>query len=719
MTAAVLPACDYCGLPVPRPLWRAAVEGDTSQYCCFGCRFAAAVTRARGAEGAATSALARLGLAIFLTLNVMVFTMALWTQDFYGVDGTGGAAWVASLAGLFRYLAFLFSLPVLLLLGGPLLHSAWQSLRRGQPTTDLLLVVGVAASYFYSAISVVRDAGPVYFEVGCMVLVLVTLGRWLEATGKLKTTATIEGLQRLLPETVRVDRPRGEIQVPLDDVQVGDRVRVLAGERIPCDGWLRRRAVTIDEQLLTGESGTVIKEVGDPVFGGTLAVDGDALLEVSATARQGTLARLIQAVRAALHAKGRYERLADRVATWFLPAVMLLAISAGVWQAVYLGPEHGVLTALAVMLIACPCALGLATPMAVWAALGQAAQAQVLFCNGEALENLAAVRIFCFDKTGTLTTGTPDAGAWAVDEGTDPDEVLHRAGQLTSDSLHPHDGAIARLVARLGGRQESERVIVTRLPGRGLSGRAPSQAGPILLGNRYLMQESELAVSGPLRAVLDRAHEVGQSLSCIGWGGIVRSVFLFREEIRPEAGSALARLREQGIILRVLTGDHAGRGAAVARELGLHVEAELLPADKVAFVQRFQAALGRVAMVGDGLNDAAALAVSDVGIAMGCGTSLTHSAADICLLGNDLRRLPWAVALARQTVRVIRQNLLWAFLYNVVGIGLACTGRLNPVLAALAMVVSSALVVTNSVRLQGRLGREISAATVAVEEGSP
>jgi heavy metal translocating P-type ATPase len=697
--------CDYCGLPVPRPFWGKAVAADGPPYCCFGCRFAAAVTRSRGAEGAATGALARLGLAIFLTLNVMVFTMALWTQDFYGVDGTGGEAWVASLAGLFRYLALLFALPVLLVLGGPLLESAWQALRRGEPTTDLLLVVGVAASYLYSAVSVVRDAGPVYFEVGCMVLVLVTLGRWLEATGKLKTTAAIEGLQRLLPEAVRVERPGGETAVPLADVQVGDRVHVLPGERVPCDGRVRRWPVTVDEQIITGESGTAVKEVGDLVFGGTLAVDGDLFLDVRATARDGTLARLVHEVRAALRRKGRYERLADRVARWFLPAVLLLAVAAGAWHAPQLGPEKGILTGLAVLLIACPCALGLATPLAVWAALGQAARAQVLFCNGEALENLASVRVFCLDKTGTLTTGTPDVAAFVVPEGTDRDEVLHRAGQVTASSPHVHDRAINHFIARLGISQGSDLAFRSRLPGRGLAARVASQAAPVLLGSLRLMRESGLEIAASLGTVLDQARAAGQPLSCIGWDGTVRGVFLFQEELRPEVGPALARLAEQGMAIRVLTGDHAGRGAALARELGLAVEAELLPEDKVAAVQRLRAMVGRVALVGDGLNDAAALAVSDVGIAMGCGADLTRSAAAVCLLGNDLRRLPWAVTLARRTVRVIRQNLLWAFVYNVAGIGLACTGRLNPVVAALAMVLSSTLVVANSLRLQGP-GRE-------------
>jgi cation transport ATPase len=378
---------------------------------------------------------------------------------------------------------------------------------------------------------------------------------------------------------------------------------------------------------------------------------------------------------------------------------MLLAVGAGAWHANRAGPETGILTGLAVLVIACPCALGLATPLAVWTALGQAARAQVLFRNGEALEKLACVRVFCFDKTGTLTTGTPDVAAFVAAEETDRDEALRRAGHLTRASPHVHAAAIRRYVAGQGGLSGEELLLKT-LPGRGLTADVVGPSGPLYLGNVRLMEDALLRTPTDLGRVLTRAHAEGQPLACLGWGGTVRGVFLLREELRPEVRPALARLVEQGLEVRVLTGDHAGRGAALGRELSLPVDAGLLPADKVATVQRLRAAVGPVAMVGDGLNDAAALAVSDVGVALGCGADVTRTAAGVCLLGNDLHRLPWAVALARRTVRILRQNLFWAFAYNTVGIGLACAGRLNPVVAALAMVLSSQFVVANSLRLR-------------------
>jgi heavy metal translocating P-type ATPase len=686
-TETVPDCCAYCGLP----LAGGRSSPPAAAYCCFGCRFAAEVTGAHGEEGAANWALTRLGVAIFFTMNVMVFTMALWVQDADGTDGT-----LLALRGVFRHLALVFALPVLLLLGVQLLDNAWDGLRRGVLTADWLLLAGVAAAYLYSVVSVVRDRGPVYFEVGCMVLVLVTLGRWLEATGRLKAGAAIEALHRLLPETVRRLRPGGdgadEDIIPLEQLGVGDRLRVLAGERIPCDGVLLGHAATVDEQVLTGESRPAVKEPGDRVLGGALNLDGVLLLEATAPPRGGALARLIELVRTARLTRGRFERLADRMAAVFLPAVVLLALAAFAWHAAWRGLDEGILTGLAVLLIACPCALGLATPMAVWTALGRAAGAGVLFRNGEALERLAAVRAVRLDKTGTLTTGTPLLSQCAAADSERP-EVLRRAAWLAGSSTHAHSRAIAGLAA--GEAASNSR----NLPGRGVTATSGSES--VWLGSPRLMEEAGLVCSGDLQAVLDEALRSGEALTCVGWGGRVRGLFVFREEFRPQTVVALGRLRDLGLDVGVLTGDHPARGAALEQELGVPVTAGLLPEDKVAAVTQARHSIGPVAMVGDGINDAPALAVADAGVALGCGADLARDAAPVCLPGDDLARLPWAIELARRTVRVIRQNLLWAFAYNGIGVGLACAGLLNPILAALAMVGSSLLVVGNSLRLGG------------------
>jgi heavy metal translocating P-type ATPase len=663
------------------------------------------VTRARGEQGAADWALARLGAALFLTMNVVVFTMALWTREFYGPSGAGSETAMPALASLFRYLSLLFALPVLFLLGGALLENAWDSLRRGGSNTDLLLVLGVAASYIYSAVSVFRDQGPVYFEVGCVVLVLVTLGRWLEARGKLQASAALQSLHRLLPDEVRLIRGDQEIRVPLADANKGDCLRVFAGERIACDGQVLKNAATVDEQVLTGESRPVVKAPGDPVFSGSLNLDGDLFITVSAPARGGVLARLIDLVYRAQQSKGHFERLADRVAAWFLPLVVVLALATLAWHAILHGLDQGILAGLAVLLIACPCALGLATPMAIWAALGRAASARVLFRNGETIEKLAAMRAIRLDKTGTLTTGTPEVEGFAVALATERDPVLQVAAALASASTHQYALAIRRYGEQRAGEGSALKIPslanVQTVPGRGLTGLLSEKTHRVYLGSRRLMDESGLALNDHLAQVVGRSLDEGRPITCVGWEGQVRGVFAFREQIRAEAARTLACLRALGLDVAVLTGDGAAQAAILGRELNVPVLAELLPEDKAAAMATLRRTLGAVGMVGDGINDAPALAASDVGIAMGCGTDLARETASVCLLGNDLLHLSWAIALARNTVRVIRQNLFWAFFYNLLGVGFACTGRLNPVLAALAMVLSSFVVVTNSLRLGG------------------
>lgn len=686
--------CSWCGLP----LRGATPTGTSPLYCCFGCRFAAEVSGGSGEQGAATWLLARLGLAVFLSMNVMVFTMALWSTELYGDLPDAADQFSTVLRGLFRYLCLLFSLPVLLLLGGPLADNAWRSLRRGLFNTDLLLVLGVGASYAYSTLAVIRDAGPVYFEVGCIVLVLVTLGRWLEATGKLKTTAALQALHRLLPDTACVVRAGAEATVPLTEVQVGDCLHVRAGERFGCDGIVSQGRAAVDEQVVTGEGEPATREPGDRVHGGSLNLDGDLFVTVTSPAKGGALARLIELVRQARLTRGHYELLADRVTAWFLPAVVLIALGAGGFHAWRQGAEQGILVGLAVLLIACPCALGLATPMAVWSALGQAARQQILFRNGEALERLATVRAVCFDKTGTLTTGQPTVTDATVAVPETSETVGRCTLGLAAASTHAHARA---LCATFGATDEEEAHACTdvrTLPGRGLTGRLRGKDSWLFLGSSRLMQEVGCVWQPGLAQWADAAERRGHSLTCLGWDGQIRAAYALREEIRPETGVALGALRRLKIEVRILTGDGCRRAEALGRELGVAIDAELLPEDKIRVVQEVRHRSGPTAFVGDGINDAPALASSDVGIALGCGADVAREAAAVCLLGNDLRRVPDAIELARRTVRVIRRNLFWAFFYNVLGIGLACTGQLNPVVAALAMVVSSFLVVTNSLR---------------------
>lgn len=690
--------CDHCGLPIPGAAPAVDHGHQEPEYCCFGCRLAADILREGTADGELGRTCLRLGLSIFLSLNVMIFTMWLWTQDVYGPDGVNGGTAAAVLWSVCRYACLVFSLPVLWMLGRPVAEGAWQSLRRGAPTTDLLLIAGTAAAYAYSVASTIRGSGPVYYEIGCAVLVLVTLGRWLEARGKQQAAAALESLEKLLPTEVRrtVD---GVVQtVPLDDVVLGDRLVVRAGERIPTDGRIVRGVASIDARIWTGESRPQVREPGDDVLGGTLNLDGDLTIEATAEPRGGTWRKLVECMRDARQMKGRHQQLVDRIARWFMPLVAVVALATLIYHTRTAGFDHGLLAGLAVVLVACPCALGLATPLAVWAGLGTAARAQVLFRHGEALERLAAVRVAAFDKTGTLTDGRPVVERVVFAEHESSAEVLGRTSAVAATSEHDLSRAVveycrARHVGTL------PHCDVRTQPGRGLVATFADLTDPVVVGNERLMRETGQTASASLAAAVAEFADAGMPLTCVGWDGRVRAVFGFREQLRDGVQATLAGCRRSATAVEVLTGDHAARGRALARELDVPVRAELLPDDKVAAVAELRRRYGPIVMIGDGLNDAPALTAADVGLALGCGADVSRQAADVCLLGTDLRRVPWSIALARQTVRIVRQNLFWSFFYNIIGIGLAASGRLNPIWAAVAMAVGGLSVVGNSLRL--------------------
>lgn len=695
------PTCSFCGLPLPASHGVPAAEPALPQFCCFGCRFAAAVAQDSGEKGRLNWTLARLGLAIFLSMNVMVFTMALWTQD---TDSAAADTFADTLNSLFRYLCLLFALPVLLLLGGPLLENAWEGMRQKRISMDLLLLSGVIAAYGYSVVSVLRGEGHIYFEVGCMVLVLITLGRWLEARGRLQAGDVLGSLARLLPDTVHRMTATGLEDCPRPSIRVGDRLLVRPGERVPCDGIVLEHATTVDEAFLSGESRPVLKEVGATVAGGSLNLEGDLILEATSTSDSGVLGHFAELVRKALHARGRYQRLADRVTAYFLPVVGLLSGTAFVWHTATTGWETGLLSALSVLLIACPCALGIATPLAVSVALGEAARAGILTRTSEALERLASAKAVRFDKTGTLTTGSPKLHALVTDGKTSTTAIAAVAGRLAAASTHPYAQAIFHGAA--GGMDQAEQQVsplplgrVATLTGLGLVASAVDGSQAVL-GSPRLIEQLGLGYPPRIRDAVSKAEAAGCSVTCLAWTGEVRACFLLEEELRPEAGQVLRLLGEMGLDVAVLTGDHPGRAEQMQKMLGVPVLGGLLPKDKVRHIEQTQRRLGTTLMIGDGLNDAPALARSDVGIALACGTDLAREAAAICLMGDDLRQVPWLMKLAETTVRTIRVNLFWAFAYNVLGIAWAMSGTLNPVVAALAMVLSSGFVLGNSLRLR-------------------
>jgi heavy metal translocating P-type ATPase len=742
--------CAWCSLPVSstaaRP--RSDADSESSVYCCFGCRMAHAITQEKGQEGAVRWTVVRLGIAIFFAMNLMAFTMTMWSLDVYEVQRD---AFQMQLFEVFRWLSMIFALPVLLLLGVPLLQNAVDSWRQRIYSTDLLIAIGVIAAYLISAVNVVQGQEGVYFEVGATVLVMVTLGRWFEATGRQKATEALDRLAALLPTTAR--RVIGEqlADVPCGEIVPEDCLQICAGERFPVDAVLVDGVTTVDEQVFTGESAPVKKNAGDRVLAGTVNLDGHITVRATAVFRGGSFGKLLQLLQEARLSRGRYQRMADRVSAWFLPLITFIAMATLIahWQ---FGAGLAIQHSLSVLLIACPCALGLATPLAVWTALSIAARHQVLFRSGESIERLASVEALCFDKTGTLTTGSPQVRHLCILDDHESSDVLPLCAALASTSTHPFSQAVVRFVSSStdkgqGGQRQAELISRIRLS------QVRSVAGggvEALLGDGKSVRLGSLdfVTAGaeiPPRLRLRMAHALAiadqEAASVVGVSvaGRPAVLFLLTETMRAEASMAIRQCLDGDLPVTVLTGDRAAKAEQLRRNLldchepgcqcnaecmatnsdvqnheqrpvaptRLIIECDLRPEQKVEHVLRIRDRDGIVAMVGDGINDAPALAASDVGIAMGCGADVSRDSAQVCLLSNDLSRIPWAILLARRTRSVIRQNLFWAFGYNSVGVILASMGLLNPAIAAGLMIFSSLLVITNSLRLMAEAPADV------------
>jgi Cu+-exporting ATPase len=590
--------------------------------------------------------------------------------------------------------------PVQFWIGARFYVAGWRALRAGTGNMDLLVALGTSAAYAFSAVQALRDpfGMPVlYFEGAAVVIALVVLGRWLEARAKRAAATAIRALMKLRPEQARVLRDGAEVDVPVESVTHGELVIVRPGERIAVDGIVESGASEVDESLLTGESRPVSKQMGDRVIGG--AVNGDGMLRVRATeiGAEATLARIIRLVESAQAAKAPVQRLVDRVSAVFVPAVILVALATFLaWWLIVGEAQDGFVAAVSVLVIACPCALGLATPTAIMAGTGVAARAGILIRDAEALERAHQIKIVVFDKTGTLTQGHPVVQDVMAASSHDKDAVLRTAAIAQQGSEHPLARAILDAAKHLGKLPALDSF--RALPGRGIVAQADGAA--ILVGNRGLMAERGIDMSA-LQARWDELEAQGHTAVAVVRAKTALGLIAAGDAPRESARPAIATLNRLGIETIMLTGDNRRAAAAVAHKLGLtRVIAEVLPADKSRHVAALRKNGKVVAMVGDGVNDAPALAAADIGVAMGTGTDAAMAAAGVTLMRPDLRLVPAAIDISHATLARIRQNLFWAFIYNLVGIGLAAVGLLNPLIAGSAMAFSSASVVANSLRLK-------------------
>lgn len=601
------------------------------------------------------------------------------------------------------WVQFVLATPVQFIIGARFYESAYKAVRARSGNMDLLVALGTSAGYGLS-LYLWYAAAPgqmphLYFEASAVVITLILLGKYLESRAKRQTAAAIRALEALRPERATRVRDGIEEDVAIAELRLGDEVLVRPGERFPVDGEVLAGQSHADEALITGESLPVPKDIGDPVTGG--AINGEGVLRVKTTALGGetVLARIIRLVEDAQAAKAPIQKLVDKVSNVFVPVVIGIALVTLVgWLIAGAGWEQALINAVAVLVIACPCALGLATPTAIMAGTGVAAKHGILIKDAEALEVAHAVTAVAFDKTGTLTSGQPRITNLAA--AGDEAEALALAGALQRGSEHPLARAVLDACAERSLNPAAAEAIQA-LTGRGIQGRIDGRL--LALGNRRMLDEAQL----PAGALADSAMRWEAEGRTLSWlierepKPRVIALFAFGDSLKEGAKVAIDALRERGIASHLITGDNRGSAKVVADALGLDdVHAEVLPGDKAAVVGALRQAGKVVAMVGDGINDAPALAAADVGIAMGGGTDVAMHAAGITLMRGDPRLVPAALDISRRTYAKIRQNLFWAFIYNLVGIPLAAFGLLNPMVAGAAMAASSVSVVSNALLLK-------------------
>ncbi|QOU05992.1 copper-translocating P-type ATPase [Pseudomonas fluorescens] len=601
------------------------------------------------------------------------------------------------------WVQFALATPVQFIFGARFYIAAWKAVRAGAGNMDLLVAIGTSAGYglsLYEWLTAPAGSMPhLYFEASAVVIALVLLGKYLESRAKRQTASAIRALEALRPERAIRVREGQEEDVAISALTLNDLVLVKPGERFPVDGEVVEGQSHADEALISGESLPVPKQPGDKVTGGAINGEGRLLVRTLALGAESVLARIIRLVEDAQAAKAPIQKLVDKVSQVFVPTVLVLALITLLgWWLYGASLETAIINAVAVLVIACPCALGLATPTAIMAGTGVAARHGILIKDAEALERAHAVSAVVFDKTGTLTSGTPKIAHLAAVDG-NQSLLLQQAGALQRGSEHPLAKAVLDACNEQGLKVEDVSASQS-LTGRGIAGTLDGRL--LALGNRRLLEESGLE-EGDLAASAKHWEAEGRTLSWLIEQGAqprVLGLFAFGDTLKPGALEAVTQLKARHISSHLLTGDNRGSAQVVAQALGIDdVHAEVLPADKAATVAELKKT-GVVAMVGDGINDAPALAAADIGIAMGGGTDVAMHAAGITLMRGDPRLVPAALEISRKTYAKIRQNLFWAFVYNLIGIPLAAFGLLNPVLAGAAMALSSVSVVSNALLLK-------------------
>lgn len=621
---------------------------------------------------------------------------------------------VAMFAGLFNIEALMFlhnpivqlalATPVQFVIGYRFYKHAYKSLRSGSPSMDVLVALGTSAAYLYSIYNGFLRSLPVgqspalYFEASAIIITLVLLGKLLEAVAKGRTSEAIKRLIGLQPKTARVLRSGEEVDIPIAEVQVGEVVLVRPGEKIPVDGEIINGSSAVDESMITGESIPAEKAAGDPVIGATINTFGAFSFKASKVGKDTVLAQIIRVVEEAQGSKPPIQRLADRVAGIFVPVVLGVAvITFLIWLLAAGNLTMGLISAVAVLVIACPCAMGLATPTAIMVGTGKGAENGILIRSGESLELAYKLNAVVLDKTGTITRGKPSVTDVVSLNGWSRADLLRVAGAAEKNSEHPLGIAVFEAArSELKGIEESTEFQTT--PGKGVQAVVEGRA--VLIGTRSYLREHNVSIE----AVEDQVSELeaaGKTVMLLSVDGTAQGLLAVADRVKDSSRRAIQVLKEMGLQVYMITGDNRRTAEAIGREVGVaDIMADVLPERKAQAVEEIRKQGKIVAMVGDGINDAPALVTADIGMAMGTGTDIAMESADITLMNGDLMSVPIAIQLSQRTMRKIKQNLFWAFFYNIVGIPIAALGMLNPIIAGAAMAFSSVSVVSNSLSLK-------------------
>ncbi|MGB9975680.1 heavy metal translocating P-type ATPase [Thermovenabulum sp.] len=597
----------------------------------------------------------------------------------------------------------LLATPVQFIIGYRYYRGAFHTLKNGSANMDVLIAMGTSAAYFYSLYNIFvlpmeKIHNHLYFEASAVIITLITLGKYLEAVAKGKTSEAIRKLMGLQPKTAKVIKNNQEIEIPVEQVEVGDVIVVRPGEKIPVDGVIIEGYSAVDESMITGESIPVEKKAGDQVIGATINKMGTFKFKATKVGKDTVLSQIVKLVEEAQGSKAPIQKLADSIAGVFVPAVIFIAlVTFAVWNFVFHNFTAGLINAVSVLVIACPCALGLATPTSVMVGTGKGAEYGVLIKGGEHLERAHRIKALILDKTGTITKGKPEVTDVISVGNLKEDEILKFAAIAEKNSEHPLGEAIVTK-AREKGMELSDPEDFEAIPGHGIY--VKIRGKEVYLGNRRLMTAKSISFEG-VKELMEKLENEGKTVMIMAVDDIVEGILAVADTVKENSKEVIDELKKMGIEVWMITGDNERTARAIARQVGIDkVMAEVLPEHKAEEVEKLKKQGKITAMVGDGINDAPALAAADVGIAIGTGTDVAIEAADITLMSGDLKGIVTAIKLSRATMRNIKQNLFWAFIYNTLGIPFAALGYLSPAIAGGAMAFSSVSVVTNALRLR-------------------